>query len=152
MHADPLAAYAYRWFGPFGSREAIDRGFHPFWQHLRRLGRKFGTVVSANTHLTDRLTAGGVAGVVTLPMGVDPGIFAPAHRDRHLRRELLARCALPDSASLLVGIGRHSAEKRWPMVIDACLAPGVEMPLGLVPGGANRTSVVGGKNGYDSVK
>src|SRR3546814_19824848 len=65
------------------------------------LGRKFGTVVSANTHLTDRLTAGGVAGVVTLPMGVDPGIFAQEHRDRHLRRELLARCAPPDSASLL---------------------------------------------------
>src|SRR3546814_16071166 len=98
------------------------------------LGRKFGTVVSANTHLTDRLTAGGVAGVVTLPMGVDPGIFAPAHRDRHLRRELLARCALPDSASLLVGLGRPSAENRWPMVIDAWLAAGRALPIGLVPG------------------
>lgn len=138
MHADPLAAYAYRWFGPFGSREAIDRSFDPFWQHLRRLGRTFSTVVSANKHLTDRLTAGGVAGVVTLPMGVDPGIFSPAHRDPELRRELLARCALPESASLLIGIGRHSAEKRWPMVIDACLVAGVTRPLGLVLVGDGR--------------
>lgn len=138
MHADPLAAYAYRWFGSFGSRKVIDRGFDPFWQHLRRLGRKFSTVVSANQHLTARLTAGGVAGVVTLPMGVDPGIFSPGHRDRQLRRELLARCALPDSASLLIGIGRHSAEKRWPMIIDACLAAGVRRPLGLVLVGDGR--------------
>lgn len=138
MHADPLAAYAYRWFGAFGSREAIDRGFDPFWKHLRRLGHKFSTVVSANRHLSNRLTAGGVAGVATIPMGVDPGTFSPTHRDRTLRRDLLARCALPDSASLLIGIGRHSAEKRWPMVIDACLAAGVTRPLGMVLVGDGR--------------
>lgn len=132
MHADPLAAYAYRWFGRFGSREAIDRSFDLFWRHLRRLGERFDSVVSANRHLSTRLQMGRVAGVVTIPMGVDPGVFSPAHRSAELRRDLLARCALPASANLLIGVGRHSGEKRWPLVIDACLAASQYHPIGLV--------------------
>ena len=138
MHADPLAAYAYRWFGRFGSRETIDRSFDLFWRHLRRLGERFDCVVSANRHLSTRLRAGGVAGVATIPMGVDPGIFSPSHRDSDLRRDLLARCALPESASLLIGVGRHSGEKRWPLVIDACLLASQHRPIGLVLVGDGR--------------
>lgn len=138
MHADPMAAYAYRWFGRFGSREAIDKSFDLFWRHLRRLGDRFDHVVSANRHLSARLRAGCVAGIVTIPMGVDPGLFSPAHRDADLRRDLLARCALPESGSLFIGIGRHSAEKRWPLVIDACLAASQRRPIGLVLVGDGR--------------
>lgn len=138
MHADPLAAYAYRWFGRFGSRETIDKGFDLFWRHLRRLGARFDCVVSANRHLSARLQAGGVAGVETIPMGVDPDIFSPIHRDPGLRRDLLARCALPESATLLIGVGRHSGEKRWPLVIDACLAASQHRPIGLVLVGDGR--------------
>jgi alpha-1,6-mannosyltransferase len=132
MHADPLAAYAYRWFGKIGSRQTIDRGFDLFWQHLRRLGARFDTVVSANSSLTARLLEGGVRGVTTIPMGVDPGIFSPRHRDEILRTTLLARCGLADSATLMLGVGRHSPEKRWPMVIDACLAVSHKRPIGLI--------------------
>ena len=138
MHADPLAAYPYRWFGRFGTRETIDRRFDLFWRHLRRLGERFDCVVSANHHLSARLLAGGVAGVATIPMGVDPGLFSPVHRDADLRRDLLARCALPESASLLIGVGRHSAEKRWPLVVDACLAASQHRPIGLVLVGDGR--------------
>jgi len=35
MHADPLAAYAYRWLGGIAPTGAIDRAFGWFWQHLR---------------------------------------------------------------------------------------------------------------------
>jgi alpha-1,6-mannosyltransferase len=138
MHADPLAAYAYRWFGKFSSREAIDKRFDRFWKHLRNLGEQFERVVSANANLTGRLREGGVANVTTIPMGVDPGIFSPKRRDMELRRDLLARCELPESASLLLGVGRHSAEKRWPMVIDACLAAGNDRPIGLILVGDGR--------------
>ncbi len=138
MHADPLAAYAYRWFGRFSSRETIDKGFELFWRHLRRLGERFDCVVSANRHLSARLQAGGVAGVTTIPMGIDPDIFSPAHRDAELRRDLLARCALSDRATLLIGVGRHSGEKRWPLVIDACLAASQHRPIGLVLVGDGR--------------
>ena len=138
MHADPLSAYAYRWFGGLAPRPAIDRGFDWFWQHLRRLGTRFDVTVSANHDLTRRLAQGGMAGVATIPMGIDPGIFSPDLRDRALRRDLLARCGLGEEATLMLGIGRHSAEKRWPMVIDACVAASQRRPLGLVIVGDGR--------------
>lgn len=132
MHADPLAAYAYRWFGNISSRQTIDRSFDLFWRHLRRLGARFDTVISANENLSSRLRTGGVAGVRTIPMGVDPGIFSANRRNLDMHRDLLARCGLNDNAALLLGVGRHSAEKRWPLVIDACIAAGHSRPVGLV--------------------
>jgi alpha-1,6-mannosyltransferase len=45
---------------------------------------------------------------------------------------LLRRCGLTPQASLLIGVGRHAPEKRWPLVIDACVAAGRERNLGLV--------------------
>lgn len=131
MHADPLAAYAYRWFGGISSRDKIDSSFAFFWRYLRRLGQKFDCVVSANHDLSSRLTTGGVAGVCTIPMGVDPGIFSPERRNNALRADLLRRCDLQDDALLLLGVGRMSAEKRWQMVIDATIAAGHNCRVGL---------------------
>lgn len=144
MHADPLSAYAYRWLGGIARRHTIDRGFDLFWQHLRRLGAKYDLTVAANRDLTERLTKGGMAGVVTLPMGIESGIFSPDHRDPELRRDLLARCALNEGATLLLGVGRHSAEKRWPMIIEACIAASHQRPLGLViiGDGRNRSQLM----------
>jgi alpha-1,6-mannosyltransferase len=132
MHADPLSTYAYRWFGPIASRDAIDRQFEFFWKHLRRVGQKYDMTIAANDDLANRLAAGGLPRVVTLPMGIDPGLFSPSRRDPDLRRTLLARCGLPETATLLLGIGRHSAEKRWNMVIDATLAASNYSPIGLI--------------------
>jgi alpha-1,6-mannosyltransferase len=132
MHADPLSAYAYRWLGGFAEREVIDRSVDRYWRHLRRLGQRFDLTVAANHDLTRRLTDGGMAGVATVPMGIDPDIFSPNHRDPAIRRDLLARCGLTQDATLLLGVGRHSAEKRWPMVINACIAASHQRPLGLV--------------------
>lgn len=132
MHADPLSAYAYRWFGKIAERRTIDRGFAWFWRHLRALDDKFDAVLCASGSLSERLTQGGLRRVVTNPMGVDPGIFSPALRDEALRARLLAKCALPPSATLLIGVGRHAPEKRWPMVIDAAMAAGGHAPVGLL--------------------
>ena len=132
MHADPLASYAYRWFGPIASRDAIDRQFEFFWNHLRRTGRKFDLTIAANEGLTGRLRAGGLPRVTTLPMGIEPGLFSPARRDPALRSALLARCGLPETATLLLAVGRHSAEKRWTMIVEATLAASQQAPIGLV--------------------
>jgi alpha-1,6-mannosyltransferase len=132
MHADPLAAYAYRWFGGIADRAAIDRGFQWFWNHLRRAGGRFDLVVSASPDLSRRLREGGLNNICTIPLGVDPGIFSPLRGDERVRQELLERCALGPDASLMLAVGRHSAEKRWPMVIDACLRAGLHRKLGLV--------------------
>jgi alpha-1,6-mannosyltransferase len=138
MHADPLAAYAYRWFGSITTRDTIDQRFDFFWRYLRRLGNSFDCVVSANRSLTGRLIGGGVAGVSTIPMGVDPGLFSPDRRNPQLRAELLRRCSLPEDGLLLLGVGRYSAEKRWPMVIDASIAAGHDRPVGLILVGDGR--------------
>ncbi|PZU09344.1 MAG: glycosyl transferase family 1 [Sphingobium sp.] len=138
MHADPLSAYAYRWFGPVLSRKAIDRGFEWFWRHLRRLDAQFDMVVSASDSLTARLREGGLRRVTTLPMGVEPGHFHPRHRNGELRTRLLERCGLGPDATLLLGVGRHAPEKRWPMVIDAAASAGYHSPVGLVLVGDGR--------------
>jgi alpha-1,6-mannosyltransferase len=132
MHCDPLAAYAYRWFGRVASIATIDRGFDRFWRHLRQLDQQFDLVVSASGGLSDRLTAGGLAKVITEPMGVEPGIFSPARRSAALRRDMLARCGLGEDATLLLGVGRFAAEKRWPMVVRAAAAAGESRPVGLM--------------------
>jgi alpha-1,6-mannosyltransferase len=138
MHADPLSAYAYRWFGSVARRETIDRGFDWYWRHLRRLDSAFDFVVSASEGLSDRLRAGGLHRVGTLPMGVEPGIFSPQRRNNALREKLLARCGLPDHATLLIGVGRLAPEKRWPKVIEAVTSAGYRMPVGLVLVGDGR--------------
>ena len=138
MHADPLSAYAYRWFGPILSRETIDRGFDWFWRHLRRLDESFDLVVSASDSLSQRLEAGRLKRVMTLPMGVEPGHFSPARRNETLRARLLERCGLRPDATLLLGVGRHAPEKRWPMVIDAVASAGFSTPVGLVLVGDGR--------------
>ncbi|WP_375396557.1 glycosyltransferase [uncultured Sphingomonas sp.] len=132
MHADPLSAYAYRWFGGLASINMIDRGFARYWNHLRRLDAAYDLIVSASGNLTDRLRAGGVTRATTVPMGVEPGLFSPGFRDADLRAGLLRRCGLGPDATLLVGVGRYSAEKRWGMVIDAVHAAGTQRSIGLV--------------------
>lgn len=132
MHADPLAAYAYRWLGGIAPTAAIDRCFGMFWRHLRGLGRMFDSVVCANAHLTGRLAAGGVQGAETIRMGVEPGLFSPSLRDQGLRRTALAALGLGTDALLLLGIGRFSAEKRWEMVLRAAGQCGRKTPVGLL--------------------
>ena len=138
MHADPLAAYAYRWFGPIASRDKIDRSFEWFWRHLRQLDSQFDGIVSASADLGERLRAGGLRNVFVNPMGVEEGQFSPALRDRELRKALLRDCGLGEDATLLLGVGRLAPEKRWPMVIDAVTAAAYQRPIGFVLVGEGR--------------
>jgi alpha-1,6-mannosyltransferase len=76
-------------------------------------------------------------------MGVEPGIFSPQLRDLGLRARLLDRCDLPESATLAIGVGRFSPEKRWPLVIAGATAASYSRPLGmlLVGDGHSRAAV-----------
>ena len=85
MHADPLAAYAYRWLGRIAPTATIDRWFGWFWRHLRGLGRMFDLIICANDDFAARLTAGGMAKVEMFPMGVEAGRFSPELRSLELR-------------------------------------------------------------------
>jgi alpha-1,6-mannosyltransferase len=138
MHADPMSAYAYRWLEPMFSRPMIDRQFGVFWRHLRQASTHFDAVVCANSDLSKRLRDGGVAHTLTLPMGVEANRFSPVHRDAELRAAMLRECGLSPQASLLVGVGRLSSEKRWPMVFDAVTRASARAPIGLVIIGEGR--------------
>jgi len=144
MHADPMSAYAYRWFDPFFSRHFIDGAFGMFWRHLQRMDRLFDGAITTGEDQTNRLLAGGMKRVITNPMGVQPGVFSPDLRDEGLRARLLDRCALGPEATLLLGAGRHGPEKRWPMIIEAVRLAGAKAPVGLVIAGdgRDRTKVV----------
>ena len=136
MHADPLSAYAYRWFGDFVAQDTIDRGFASYWRHLRRMDEHYAAIVTANRHLAARMREGGLQHVELNPMGVTPGAFSPAWRDPALRRALLRDLGLVEDAILLIGAGRLASEKRWPMVVDAVMRASADRPLGLLLLGA----------------
>jgi alpha-1,6-mannosyltransferase len=138
MHCDPIAAYGYRWLGGIASVEAIDRGLEPGWAYLRRTALNFDLVLSASASLSDRLVAHGIANVITSPMGVEPNLFSPSLRDPAFRSRMLSRCALPPEGALLLAVGRHSPEKRWPMVIEAVTSAALHRPVGLVLVGDGR--------------
>lgn len=138
MHADPLSAYAYRWLEPLLSRDTIDRRFGRFWNHLRSLGARYDAVICASHDLTARLRAGGVAGLATIPMGIEAGRFSPRHRSEGLRAQLLAQCGLEPQATLLVAAGRLAPEKRLPLLIEAVTIAGAQRPVGLAIFGEGR--------------
>jgi alpha-1,6-mannosyltransferase len=132
MHAEPLSAWVYRYLDGFLPRQTIDRSFDWFWRYLRRLDARYDQVISAAPSLSKRLRDGGLTHVVDNALGVDPGVFSPANRDAELRARLLAQCSLPPDATLLIGVGRHSHEKQWPMVIAGVTAASYGRPLGLI--------------------
>ena len=143
MHSDPLAAYAYRWLGGLVPTDRIDRWFGRFWRHLRGLGRLFDTVVCANDHLAERLRRGGVGNSETVRMGVEAGIFSPSLRSPALRAQALQALGLGPGATLLLGVGRLSSEKRWEMVVRAVseIARRQEIGIVLVGDGPRRASL-----------
>lgn len=132
MHADPMSAWAYRYLDPLFSRTTIDRGFRWFWRHLAQCDALFDMIVCASPSLLHRLADQGLRHAVLAPLGVEAGLFDPANRNEALRAHLLALCGLPADATLLLGVGRLSPEKCWPLVVDAVASAGIGTPLGLV--------------------
>ncbi|WP_447725766.1 glycosyltransferase [Sphingomonas koreensis] len=138
MHADPLAAYAYRWFGRMADQNTIDHWFGWYWRHMGRLAPSFESIVCANDALSARLVQGGLANARTIRFGVEPNTFSPDLRDEDLRRSLLQRCGRPPEGLLLAGIGRHTAEKDWPLVISAVGAAAKQHEIALLLIGEGR--------------
>jgi alpha-1,6-mannosyltransferase len=132
MHCDPLAAYAYRWFGTIASRRTVDRLFSWFWRHLQRLDRMYDLIVCANEQFSCRLGAGGIVKAETIPMGVEGDLFSPGLRSAERRAAMLRAIGLGPDATLLIGLGRLAAEKRWDMVIRATVQAARHEPIGLL--------------------
>jgi alpha-1,6-mannosyltransferase len=132
MHNDNVAAYAMRWFEELGSPERIERAFAWYSRYMNRFLDKYDAVVTNGPALEKRLSARGVRIDAAMPLGIERGHFSPGLRDERLRSALLAQCGLPPEGHLLLGLGRHHPEKRWPLVIDAVERAGASLPVGLI--------------------
>lgn len=132
LHSDPVVSYPQRWFGRIASRERIDAAFDWFNRYLRRALPLFDSLVVCGQSLEKRLTDRDIGPAHCIALGIDRSAFSPALRDESLRADLLARCDLPESATLLLGIGRHHPEKRWDLVVDAVQAAAAQRPIGLI--------------------
>ena len=132
FHGDNMEAYAKTFLERFASGERIERAFGWYDRYMARFLDRFDTVVTNGPALAKRLRARGLRVDAAMTLGIERRHFSPALRDAELRAALLAQCGLPPTAHLLVGIGRHHREKRWPMVIDAVARAGATLPVGLV--------------------
>ncbi|MEH3160023.1 MAG: glycosyltransferase [Sphingomonas taxi] len=132
LHNDNVEAYPKRWLKPLASGSRIERAFSWYDRYLGRCFDRFDTVVTNGPSLTKQLAARGVRVDATMPLGIERAHFSPALRDESLRAALLQQCGLPADAHLLLGVGRHHPEKRWPTVIDAVRRVGTQAPVGLV--------------------
>lgn len=131
-HNDNLEAYPKRWFGRVASGAAIERAFAWYDRYVERRLAAFDTVVTNGPVLFNRFRRRGVRVDASMELGIERGWFSPELRDEQLRAAMLAQCALPPDAHLLIGIGRHHPEKRWSVVIDAVQRAGATLPVGLI--------------------
>jgi alpha-1,6-mannosyltransferase len=132
LHNDNIATYAQRWFEGVASPARIERAFGWYSRYMRRFLDRFDTVVSNGPNLVRRMAARGIHVDAAMPLGIERERFSPALRDAEMRAAMLAECGLPPEAALLLGIGRHHPEKRWPMVIDAVEHAARAHPIGFV--------------------
>jgi alpha-1,6-mannosyltransferase len=143
-HADPVASYPQRWLAPHVNADRVDRLFEPYWAYHRGLAAHFDSSVAGSAWLARRLKAHDISSVESVPLGADTGAFSPDLRDTALRARLLADCGLPESARLLLGVGRHHPQKRWPMLIAATQAastPAAPIGIMLLGSGLDRARV-----------
>lgn len=139
MHADPAAAYGYRWFDGIASRETVDWLGSSYWNHLRSISHLYdATITIAGGQQVARFRQHGIDNLKFIAMGIEPNLFSPNLRDQAFRARLLEQCDLPPNATLFLGAGRHGPEKRWPMVVESVTAAGAHASIGLILAGNGR--------------
>ncbi len=131
-HNDNIGAYFARWLEDFATVEQVERLFSIYTYYWSCFLKGFDAFVTNGPTLAKRYARRGLRVDAAMPLGIERGYFSPRLRDETLREALLAQCGLPKDGHLLLGIGRHHPEKRWPMVIDAVEAAGAEIPVGMI--------------------
>ncbi|WP_431468995.1 glycosyltransferase [Sphingosinithalassobacter sp. LHW66-3] len=131
-HNDNIAAYPQRWLEGVASPRRVEEMFGFYSRYMGRFLAKFDAVVTNSETMRGRFERRGLPVDRAEPLGIDRGYFSPTLRDEKLRAALLEQCGLPPEGHLLLGLGRHHPEKRWPMVIDAVEAAAATLPIGLV--------------------
>jgi alpha-1,6-mannosyltransferase len=132
FHQDFIAGYPYTLLGGFLSKPTIDSLFSPYWRYVRALSERFDVTVTGGDWLAERLSAFDIHNPVSVPFGIETGLFSPDKRDMTLRAELLAACGAPSTGKLLLAVGRLHPEKRHRTIIEGfARARAVRPDLGL---------------------
>jgi alpha-1,6-mannosyltransferase len=118
FHQDFVAGYPYTLLGGAMSHAAIDRLFGGYWRYVRRLSERFDVTVTGGDWLAARLEGFGLHNPVSVPLGIESGLFSPEKRDPELRRSLLEACGAPADGRLLLAVGRLHPEKRHKAMIE----------------------------------
>lgn len=131
-HNDNIGAYPQRWLAPFASPDRIEQIFGWYTRYMDKFLTGFDAFVTNGPALAKRYRRRGLHVDAAMPLGIDRNHFSPALRDEELRVSMLAQLGLPPEGHLLIGLGRHHKEKRWPVVIDAVERAGGQLPVGLM--------------------
>ena len=132
MHNDNVAVYPMRWLEGLAPPEQVEELCFIYAQYMNRFLPMYDTVVTNGPALQKRLMRRGVRVDTSMPLGIERSHFSPGLRDERLRASMLAQLGLPPTGHLLLGLGRHHGEKRWPMVVDAVERAGEKLPVGLM--------------------
>ena len=133
FHQDFIAGYPYTLLGGLMSRPRIDTLFGAYWRYVRRLSDNFDVTVTGGDWLASRLRSFSINNPVSVPFGIETGLFSPDRRDEALRRDLLSACGAPPDGRLLLAVGRLHPEKRQRTIIEGfALARRRRPDLGLV--------------------
>lgn len=131
-HNDNIGAYPQRWLERVATPLQVERAFAWYTRYMARFLSHYDGFVTNGPALERRFTRRGLRVDAVMPLGIEREWFSPDLRDEALRAALLAECGLPPRAHLLLGLGRHHKEKRWPMVIDAVERAATQVPVGLI--------------------
>ncbi len=131
-HGDNIGAYAQRWMEGLASPARIEQIFGWYTRYMKRFLTDYDAFVTNGAALAKRYCRRGIEVDAAIPLGIDSNHFSPDRRDEELRRSMLAQLNLPPEGKLLIGLGRHHREKRWPVVIEAVERAGTNMPVGLM--------------------
>ncbi len=131
-HNDNIGAYAQRWMEGVATPDRIEHMFGWYTRYMDKFLKRYDAFVTNGEALAKRYRRRGLRVDAAMPLGIDRNHFSPDLRDEALRASMLAQLDLPPEGHLLIGLGRHHKEKRWPLVIDAVQAAGADMPVGLM--------------------
>jgi alpha-1,6-mannosyltransferase len=131
-HGDQIGAYPQRWLDSVATPIQVENAFAWYTRYTNRFLAHYDAFVTNGPALAKRFRRRGMHVDMSIPLGIERQWFSPDLRDEKLRAALLDQLGLPPSAHLLLGMGRHHKEKRWPLVIDAVEAAATDIPVGLI--------------------
>jgi alpha-1,6-mannosyltransferase len=113
-HSDFIDTYLTWKIAERSSARAAALATAPLWTWVRAITGRCSATLVASSFQASKLRAHGVLNVTAMPFGVDTSVFRPEARDPSFRARFLGN----RDATLLVSVGRLSAEKRTDVLLE----------------------------------